>query len=152
MKERSIIESASIGDLQQIQSLLELVELPVQGVDVHIEHFFVVRTNTERSPVHSIIGSIGLEVYGVNAVLRSLAVHPIHQGRGIGNELLSKITRYAREKGVEKLYLLTTTADHYFESHGFEVTSRNLVPQSILDSLEFKSICPSTATCLSKSI
>ncbi len=152
MKENYLVEQAIADDLQQVQSLLGLVELPIEGIDDYIENFLIVKDNTENSAMPSIIGSIGLEIYDNIAVLRSLAVHPKYQGIGLGNELVARVTEYAKKSGVKTLYLLTTTAESYFANRGFELIARETVPQTILDSLEFSSICPSTAACFSKAI
>jgi amino-acid N-acetyltransferase len=152
MNENFMIEQASVDDLQQVRSLLELVDLPIEGVDNHIEHFLIARVDTENSTAHSIIGSIGLEIYDTFAVLRSLAVHPRYRNRVLGNKLVSRLTEYGKKSGVKKLFLLTTTAEKYFETRGFNLTDRETVPQAIRNSPEFSSICPSTAFCFSKSI
>ena len=118
----------------------------------HIKHFKIADIRTDQMKIHSIVGCIGLEIYGENGVLRSLAVHPDYQKRGIGRTLISNGLKFARMNGLKTLYLLTDTARDYLISLGFQEISRDAVPQIILDSPEFSSICPSTATCLSISL
>lgn len=57
--------------------------------------------------------------------IRSMAVKPGVQGRGIGKRLLDLLETYAREHGFEKLYLYTTyvlpAAQPLYEKNGFYV-------------------------------
>jgi amino-acid N-acetyltransferase len=147
-----MIDGASSKDLKQIVSLLELVNLPIEGVAENINNFRIgkIRTNPMMMPL--IVGCVGFEIYGELGVLRSLAVHPDYQKRGIGHALISDGLKFARRNGMKTLYLLTDTARDYLVSLGFQETSRDAVPQKILDTIEFSSLCPSTSTCLSMSL
>ena len=51
-------------------------------------------------------GVIGLETYGAVALLRSLAVAPDWQGRGLGSALLAHAEQAARQQGGQTLYPL----------------------------------------------
>ena len=94
------------------------------------------------------IGVVGLEVYGSNALLRSLAVEPQHRSRGLGAGLVDAIESEARRRGVTALYLLTTTAATFFERLGYAAHERAAVPPSIAATTEFSLLCPDTADCL----
>jgi amino-acid N-acetyltransferase len=48
------------------------------------------------------------------------------------------------------VYLLTTTAERFFRTFGFERIERAAVPQSVQTSIEFTSACPSSATVMRK--
>ncbi len=98
-----------------------------------------------------LIGCVGLEVYDRYALLRSLAVHPDFQGRGIGKQLVSRIIERARVKGIGQLYLLTDTAEDFFRKIGFDYVDREDVPASVRQSIEFTTLCP-TAASLTKRI
>jgi GNAT superfamily N-acetyltransferase len=58
--------------------------------------------------------------------IRSMAVTPSAQGRGVGQQLLDTLERDARERGFKKLYLYTTfvlpAAQPLYEKNGFVVT------------------------------
>jgi GNAT superfamily N-acetyltransferase len=58
--------------------------------------------------------------------IRSMAVTPHAQGRGIGQRLLDSLEQDARERGFKKLYLYTTFvlpgAQPLYEKNGFSVT------------------------------
>jgi amino-acid N-acetyltransferase len=51
---------------------------------------------------------------------------------------------------VNALYLLTTTAEHYFPRFGFTEVGRDAVPQEIRDTLEFRSACPESAVAMAR--
>jgi ribosomal protein S18 acetylase RimI-like enzyme len=57
--------------------------------------------------------------------IRSMAISPAAQRRGIGQKLLDALEKYARERGFEKLYLYTTYvlpgARELYEKNGFYV-------------------------------
>ena len=140
-------QRAASSDLDSVLNLLERVDLPTEGV-IDNFHNFIVWYELGTSEVN---GCIGLEVYGSDAVLRSVAVHPEFQGKGVGVGLLQKAIEYARSIHVDRLYLLTDTAEEYFLKHGFEYIDRTTVPLRISQSIEFTTLCPS-ASSLYKSI
>jgi amino-acid N-acetyltransferase len=48
------------------------------------------------------------------------------------------------------VFLLTTTAEHYFSALGFARVERHDVPASVQTSIEFTTACPSSATVMRK--
>jgi amino-acid N-acetyltransferase len=58
----------------------------------------------------------------------------------------------ARKKGLTTLYLLTQTAEKYFEKKGFEKIARDQTPHEVQQSKEFSHLCPSTAVAMKKQI
>lgn len=48
-----------------------------------------------------------------------VAVHPEYGGRGLGAVLLRRARRQARERGLKRLFVLTTQTPHWFVDHGF---------------------------------
>lgn len=57
--------------------------------------------------------------------IRSMAIKPSAQRRGVGQRLIETLESYARTQGFEKLYLYTTyvlpAAKHLYEKNGFYV-------------------------------
>jgi len=139
---KPVIRQARPGDLPQIKHLLEAESLPVAGVDDHLAHYIVAEISS------AVIGSIGLEVYDDTALLRSAVVSRSEQGKGIGSILFAATVEQARTLGVQRLLLLTTTADKYFERKGFSRIDRQAVKGGVTTSVEFTSACPSTAVCM----
>lgn len=98
------------------------------------------------------IGTVGLEVLGEAALLRSLAVSPDHRCKGVAEELVRAIESDAKSRRVETLYLLTLTAADFFARKGYRRTDRQQAPAALQDTTEFKSVCPASAVCMKKQI
>jgi N-acetylglutamate synthase-like GNAT family acetyltransferase len=140
------IASASSADRDEIARLLDSCALPSADIDAHLSRFFVARDDGR------IVGCIGLEAAGDDALLRSLAVAPDRRGEGIARRLYARLIGQARGLGVSQLYLLTTGAEPFFEMLGFRAVGRDDVPAAIRSTEQFRSLCPSTATCLSRPV
>lgn len=54
------------------------------------------------------IGTVSVLAEDERFYIRSMAVKPSAQGRGVGQQLLDTLEQYARELGFSKLYLYTT--------------------------------------------
>lgn len=50
--------------------------------------------------------------------IRTLAVHPRHTRRGVGDQLLAELVTSAKELGLSRLFALTFQVE-FFSSHGF---------------------------------
>jgi amino-acid N-acetyltransferase len=126
----------------QVLDLLGRSRLPVAGLADHAGDVLVA---VDRDRV---IGSAGLEVYGEAALLRSVAVEPAFQGRGIGRALAARALELARARGVTAVYLLTETAAAFFERLGFRPIPRVEAEPAVGRSLEFQGACPASAACM----
>jgi amino-acid N-acetyltransferase len=138
------ITPAAPADGPAIASMLRAADLPYEDIAPHLGHFFVARKGGV------VVGAVGLEVHGPDGLLRSLGVAPAYRGHGLGDELVRRLERAAAEWGVAQLWLLTTTAEAFFARRGFRVTPRTAVPTEIAATHEFKSLCPSTAICMTR--
>ena len=137
------LRPAQREEFDAIAGLLTAAELPVEDLDAAMLDAFVVATDGGN-----LVGVAGLEVYGSNALLRSLAVDAEYRSRGLGAKLVDAIETEARARGVTAFYLLTTTAARFFERLGYSAHERAAVPDSIAATAEFSSLCPDTADCL----
>lgn len=133
------IRSARSDDLPAIEQLLLDNRLPLDGVREALADFVVARSGG------AVIGIAGLEVCCDNALLRSVAVAAGWRLHGIGRALVTRIISDAEARGIRALYLLTTTAEHYFPSFGFTTTPRDVVPEDIRATAEFQGACPASA-------
>ena len=140
------IRPARKGDEAAIQGLLRLAELPSEDVSEHLETFLVAVVGGE------IVGTVGLEVTGSSGLLRSLAVAVPLRGIGLGKLLYGEIVEKARSLGIQRLGLLTTTAEGFFARVGFEKEKRSDIPPFLALSKEYKIYCPSTAVIMTKTI
>jgi amino-acid N-acetyltransferase len=139
------IRQAASSDLPSIQSLLKANSLPYQDLTPeHLKHFIVL-SQTAR-----VLGAVGMEPDGKQALLRSLAVEPSMHSRGLGGRLLELIESRAREEGIENLYLLTTSAAGFFNLFGYQKIERSDVPRSLQEKPQFTSLCPASAVPLFK--
>jgi amino-acid N-acetyltransferase len=126
-------------------ALLQAQELPVTDItDEHLEHFFFV--GSDGSPT----GLVGLEIYGADALLRSLVVGEHARSRGLGSSLVEHAEQYASSKSVRSIYLLTTTAEAFFNRLGYERIDRSQAPPSIERTREFASLCPASSAFMVK--
>jgi amino-acid N-acetyltransferase len=118
--ENITITGASHDDLRDILDLLSQVQLPHDGVAENVGAFLVAREESSR-----LMATIGLERHGNTALLRSAAVAPEYQGCGIGSRLTENLLERAKNDGVERVVLLTSTASEFFSRRfGFCETSR----------------------------
>ena len=138
------IDRARASDAEAVLRLLRQHHLPIDGLTEHLATTFVARQD-ER-----VTACASLEVYPDGALLRSVAVSPALQGRGLGHALTAAALRLAEELNLPAVYLLTTTAEGFFPKFGFERIERQAVPQSVQTSIEFTSACPSSATVMRK--
>ncbi len=139
------LEPATV-DHPYVESLLERNGLPTGDLDPERDALFlyVCFRGDER------VGVGGVEIHGANGLLRSVVVEEDARGTGIGRALCEKLEGRAAAAGVERLYLLTTTAGEFFRDLGYEAADRADVPASISETSQFSELCPSTAVCLSK--
>ena len=128
----------------QIRTLLGAAALPVEDLDHAAVHFIV-------APEHGeVVGAIGLEAFGTVGLLRSLVVRPDARDTGLGSQLVDALEMHARLRGLTQLVLLTQTAASFFARRGYHVIDRQAAPEPVMASAEFRSICPASATCMTK--
>jgi amino-acid N-acetyltransferase len=140
------IRTANDADLSEIQKLLLESGLLVDDVSASLIKGFLVALDANGS----VIGSIGLEHLGSSVLLRSLAVASHVRGTGIAQELVVRVEDKAHSCGPLEVWLLTTTAGHFFERAGYERVCRSDVPREVQLCRQFAVLCPSTATCMRK--
>jgi amino-acid N-acetyltransferase len=141
------LRAAEPRDLKAIQVLLEESGLPTGDLPRARPEFVVACEGTRR-----IVGVGGLERFGEAGLLRSVAVAPDRRGAGIGPMIVGYLEWRARQAGVRELILLTQTAKDFFTWQGYRIIERPRAPASVQASEEFRSLCPSSAFCMSKQI
>jgi amino-acid N-acetyltransferase len=135
------IRPATPTDLDAVKALLSAAALPLDGLEEQFgDGYAVAEVRGE------IVGAEGIEVYERSGLLRSAVVHPDWRGQGVGDALTRDRLDWARRTGLERVYLLTTTAESYFPRFGFTRAERAEAPAEIRRSREFASACPATAT------
>lgn len=144
---KPLIRRSHVADLPAVRQLLEIAKLPTEDLtSAPGLQFWVLEEDG------LLIGVIGLERFDAAGLLRSLAVAPRHQRRGFGRELVAQLEQDARAQGVEQLALLTNTAQSFFQWLGYSVIDRRYVPDELKRSEEYRSLCPASAVCMTKSL
>ena len=141
-----IIREAIKDDLKVIKSLLDNASLPSVDIEKHLLTFFVLEN------LNNVIGTIGMELYGDTALLRSLAIQKDYRNKGHGEELYSALISKAKKMNVNSIYLLTETAEGFFSTEGFQKIAREEVPPSIKQTNEYSTLCPEGAVCMVKEL
>jgi amino-acid N-acetyltransferase len=136
------IRPATADDLPGIEALLVASALPTAGAAEALGDFLVAEHDG------TIVGVVGVEQCCGYGLLRSTAVDTTWRSRGLGRQLVERAIAGAESKGLQALYLLTTTAERYFPSFGFSVTTRDQVPDAVRDTVEFRSACPASAVVM----
>jgi amino-acid N-acetyltransferase len=133
------LRGATPSDLPAIEALLLRLELPTAGVPDWVRSFWVAEADG------AIVGVAGVERHGDALLLRSVAVDPAWRGSGLGQALVARVMDGSRAGGAAEMFLLTTTAQHYFPKFGFAVVGRDRVPPALHASAEFSGACPASA-------
>jgi amino-acid N-acetyltransferase len=141
------IRRARPADLPAVLALLEGARLPTSDIASIDEPELWVLAERE-----AIVGVIALERFGAEALLRSLVIAPDYRKRGFGRELVAQIEEQARADDIKQLVLLTETAEAFFLSLGYTTIDRRYVSDSLKHTAEFRSLCPASAVCMSKTL
>jgi amino-acid N-acetyltransferase len=134
------------GDLPEVLALLRKVDLPSAGLAETLPDFFVAEQDGR------LVGVAGLEIYRSSALLRSVVVEEEWRGSGVGGRLIDLALEKARARGLDDVFLLTTTAEHYFPRFGFTCVSREAVSQEVQTSVEFQGACPASAVVMRRQL
>jgi len=140
------VTPAGPQDLMAIRALLEACGLPTSDLETARVEFSVVREDGR------VVAAGALQRFGSSALLRSVVVVPERRGSGLGRCIVGELETLARAAQASRLVLLTESAVDFFARAGYRVIERSGAPREIHDSEEFRSLCPSSATCMEKSL
>ena len=130
------------SDLPEILTLLEASSLPIAGIREHLGSALGARENGK------LVGCAAVEIYGSAGLLRSVAVSAERRGEGLGQRLTEAALELARKRGVRDIYLLTTTASHFFPRFGFTAIPRAELDPALQQSEELRGACPASALAM----
>lgn len=147
LAKKKIMIITKISDVQEIVKLLQESSLPTSDLKVAQNSFFFGVFSGK-----SLCSCVGVEFYAGLGLLRSLAVSPTYQKKGIGSALVMHIENFSLLQSVDEIYLLTTTSRDFFKMLGYSHIGRNIVPKAIKDSTQFSSVCPDSATIMYKKL
>ncbi|WP_224999933.1 arsenic resistance N-acetyltransferase ArsN2 [Cesiribacter sp. SM1] len=140
-----LLREATPGQRQEIAALLSTNKLPVNDLTEAVTLYALMYNG-------NLAGSAGLEIYGTQALLRSVSVADSGKGRGWGKFISHEIEKLAQQQGIEELYLVTTTAEGFFQKLGYRKVERSNVAEAVLVSGQFNGICPASAAIMVKQI
>ena len=140
------IGPASGGDLDAIKQLLVGSLLPSRDVGGAHQRFIM------ASESGRLIGCAGLQVAGQDGLVRSMAVHWTRRNAGLGSRLHERLLLEAAMAGVRTLYVVTSTAEDFFDGHGFRRIAAHAVPPELQASEEFTAFVPGGSTVMSRPV
>ncbi|MBF0539038.1 MAG: N-acetyltransferase [Nitrospirae bacterium] len=112
-----------INDFASIQLMLPRSLHTIYG---NIREYFV--CCEDETPTETLLGVCALHILWEDlAEVKSLAVHPSNQRRGIGGELLKSCLQEATSLGVNRVFALTYVPE-FFTKYGFEKIDKSLLP------------------------
>ena len=124
--------SAEIDDVSGILQLIEplknkgiLIGRDRKLIEIEIDSFLVLEHD------NMIIGCAALNHFPGTRIgeLTCLVIHPDYCNKGFGDSLLKYIKTKAKRNGINKLFVLTTRAAHWFTERGFNETSVEKLPK-----------------------
>ncbi len=127
-----VIRIATEKDLLPIQHLLAKANLSERGIEQNIDNFLVV-----EDPEKKVIGTVGIEPIGNDGLLRSLVMLSESWNAKVGLDFIELAVAYGKQKGYEKLYLLTNSSLPFFEYIGFRILEENQIPDHLKASEHF---------------
>jgi arsenate reductase len=139
-------EPLSAEDRPVLAKLLDAEGLPSGDLGEPGVRLFAYRDKGE------VVAYAGLELYGADALLRSVVVPPTRRRAGLGRAVVAATLAEARELGATRAFLLTTTAKAYFERLGFAAIDRASAPAAILSTRQAAGLCPSSAPVMAKAL
>lgn len=141
------IRLAKLYDLAQVKEFLLQANLPVEKIEEKFDNFILLFDLQSK-----LIGCAGLEIYNSFGLIRSVAIAKSFQNKKLGSLLVNNIEELARKKEILVIYLLTETAERFFTKHGYNIVSRNEVPEEIQNSFEYASSCKVSALVMKKNL
>jgi len=127
-----IIRPAAIGDVPTIHHLLEIYAakgnlLPRTFSELyrHLRDFFVIEAGGK------VVACAALEIFTEDlGEVRSLVVDETHERRGLGRQLVERMTDEARTIGLGRLMALTYVPT-FFHKLGFQTVSMDTLPEKV---------------------
>ncbi|WP_442596928.1 GNAT family N-acetyltransferase [Neobacillus sp. D3-1R] len=132
----TMIRMACEQDLPTLVQFLEKANLGTEGLKETIEYFLLLEDESGR-----LRGTIGVEPFGENGLLRSLVVTAGMTEKDI-LLLFQQILRLTKEKEMTSLFLATNKRESvsFFEMLGFTIVPESSLPEDLYRSEHIKNI------------
>ena len=92
-----------------------------------------------------VLATAAWEPFGDAALLRSVAVAQEHRRTGAGTIVVAAALRKIAEAGIHRVYLVTESAERFFEACGFRAIDRDALPAEIAGHPQVTRECSVTA-------
>ncbi len=138
----TILKNSIPAQAPVLIDFLQKVNLPTSDLPSELSGF------TLAFDGEQIVGSAGMELLGSYGLLRSVAVAETHRNHQLGQRLFSAALDFARSHEVQEVFLITNTAEQYFEKNGFRQVDRGDVPIEVLETEQFRELCPSSSAVM----
>lgn len=138
------LRSARPENRPALRALLTASKLPAEDLPGDLGGF------TLAFDGETLVGSAGIEPVGPFGLLRSVAVDESYRDQRLGQQLYAAALDYARRRQIREVWLITDTADRYFEKQGFQRIARDQAPAEIASTAQFAGLCPSSAVVMRK--
>jgi N-acetylglutamate synthase-like GNAT family acetyltransferase len=128
----AVIRKANQQDLKNLQAFLKRARVGTDGLTIKTVDYFLLLENEEDS---TICGSLGMEAFNDQGMLRSLVVSPGQAEKEIFI-LFDQMVKLAKEKGMKSLFLATNknVALPFFELMGFQKVEQEALPTEFYSS------------------
>ena len=134
-----------VGERGALAKALAKARLPTDDLDSPGPLFWRFET-ADSIPV----GFGGLEIYGEDALLRSILILPPLRRRGLGTAVVAQLEIEAAVLKCRAVWLLTDGGSEFFDRLGYARCDRAVVPEAIRDTRQFTALCPESASVLVK--
>ncbi|MBE9045697.1 GNAT family N-acetyltransferase [Pleurocapsales cyanobacterium LEGE 10410] len=113
-------------DLDQLQELLESTafwakERRLEELEIAIANSDPVVSVWDGEKMIGFARAISDGIY--RATIWDVVIHPDYQGVGLGQKLVKTVLNHPRMNRVERVYLMTTHQQHFYEQLGFQHNS-----------------------------
>jgi amino-acid N-acetyltransferase len=127
-----VVRAATVRDVPSIDRLITpFAERGIMLFRSHAELYESLREFVVAEEAGQVVGICALEIVWADlAEVRSLAVHPDHQKKGIGRKLVEAVVEEARRLEVQRLFTLTYE-QAFFERLGFVVVDKSALPTKV---------------------
>ncbi|MDT8860446.1 hypothetical protein N0O92_09380 [Alkalihalobacillus sp. MEB130] len=128
-----VVRKAKMKDMLPIQRLVAKAGLRDEGIEQYIESFLVVEDEDEN-----LIGTVGIEQYEENGLLRSLVLDSPIWNAKLSLEFLQLTLKYAEEQRMDTVYLCAKGTNALFHQLGFREVEKEDVPEPVKNSSHFQ--------------
>ncbi|WLD93177.1 GNAT family N-acetyltransferase [Alkalihalobacillus sp. AL-G] len=115
-------------DAPSIKQFVAQAGLSSEGIEHCVQSFIILETDKKK-----MAGTVGLERYGKNGLIRSLVLDKDYSSEELLLRLLTSVLKHAEQQGIETVYLLTRVTS-IFHTLGFTQTPYEHVPKGLLAS------------------